>query len=302
MPGQVLRCGSFEWEPTPRRPVVMGIVNASPDSFSDGGELPGLDDQVARAMALVAEGADIIDVGGESGVTDTAVTAAEQEAARVVPLVRRLAEHGVCISVDTWKPEVAAQALAAGASMINDVSGLRELRLVDACVAHGAGLVIMHTRTPPKTKAVLDYDDVVADVSELLGERMEAAVRRGLPTDNVVLDPGPDFAKTPAQTLEALRGLPALAELGRPVLLALSRKDFLGALTWRAPRERLAGTLAAVGEGLDAGGSILRVHDVGAVRDFLRVRAALRGEVEVPEELRLPEHLRRQRTPSGGPG
>jgi dihydropteroate synthase len=112
----------------------------------------------------------------------------------------------------------------------------------------------------------------------------------------VVLDPGPDFAKTPAQSVEALRGLPELAALGRPLLLALSRKDFVGALTGRAPRERLAGTLAAIGEGLDAGGSILRVHDVRAVRDFLRVRAALRGEVEVPDGLRLAEGLRRQRT------
>ncbi len=158
----------------------------------------------------------------------------------------------------------------------------------------------MHTRTPPKTKAVLAYDDVVADVSTFLSERLDEVVARGLPADNVVLDPGPDFAKTPAQTVDALRGLSKLAALGRPLLLALSRKDFIGALTDRAPRDRLAGTLAAIGEGLDAGGSIVRVHDVRAVRDFLRVRAALRGWDEVPQDLRLAEALRRQRFPQPG--
>jgi dihydropteroate synthase len=273
----------------------MGIVNASPDSFSDGGDLRGLDDQVQRAMGLVADGADIVDVGGESGVTDTPVTDAAQEADRVVPLVSALAGNGVCVSVDTWKPAVAAAALEAGASMINDVSGLRDPALVDACVQHDAGLVIMHTRTPPKTKVVLAYDDVVADIVTFLGQRLDLVRSLGLPAENVVFDPGPDFAKTPAQSVEALRRLPELVRLGRPLLLALSRKDFIGALTGRPPRDRLAGTLAAVGVGLDAGGSILRVHDVGAVRDFLRVRAALRGEVEVPEGLRLADDLRRQR-------
>ncbi len=293
-----LRCGSFSWSPSSRRPLIMGIVNASPDSFSDGGEFGRLEAQVALALELVAQGADIVDVGGESGVTDTPVTDADREAARVVPLVRVLAGHGVCVSVDTWKPAVAAAALGVGALLINDVSGLADPTLADLCVEHGAGLVIMHTRTPPKTKAVVAYDDVVGDVAAFLGERLEVAVARGLPPDQVVLDPGPDFAKTPAQTVATLRGLPGLASLGRPLLLALSRKDFVGALTGRLPRERLAGTLAALGEGLDAGGSILRVHDVAAIRDLLVVRAALRGWAPVPEGLRLADHLRRQRTPA----
>ena len=273
----------------------MGIVNASPDSFSDGGELPDVDAQVARAMDLVAQGADIVDVGGESGVTDTPVSDAAREAALVVPLVAQLARRGVCVSVDTWKPAVAAAALEAGAAIVNDVSGLRHKGLVEICAVHGAGLVIMHTRTPPKTKVVLAYDDVVGDVAMFLGEKLDLAVAGGLTAENVILDPGPDFAKTPAQTVDTLRGLPQLTALGRPLLLAVSRKDFLGALTERAPRDRLPATLAAVAEGLDAGGSILRVHDVGAVRDFLKVRAALRGETEVPEDLAVPEHLRRQR-------
>lgn len=298
MPGAVdavLRAGSFSWSPTSRQPLVMGIVNASPDSFSDGGELRGVDAQVVRAMELVAAGADIVDVGGESGVTDTPVSDAESEAALVVPLVRRLADRGVCVSVDTWKPAVAAAALDAGASLINDVSGLRDLELVDVCARHRAGLVIMHTRAAPKTKVHVTYDDVAGDIATFLAERLETAEGRGLAAEHVVLDPGPDFAKTPAQTVEALRGLSRLAGLGRPLLLAISRKDFLGAVTGRAPRDRLAGTLAAAGEGLDAGGSILRVHDVGAVRDYLQVRAVLRGWTPVPEGVRIADHLRRQR-------
>jgi dihydropteroate synthase len=181
--------------------------------------------------------------------------------------------------------------------MINDVSGLLDPGLVEICAIHGAGLVIMHTRTPPKTKVVLSYDDVVADVALFLGEKMDLAVAGGLLPENVVLDPGPDFAKTPAQTVETLRGLAQLTALGRPLLLAVSRKDFVGALTRRKPRDRLAGTLAAVAEGLDSGSSILRVHDVAAVQDFLLVRAALRGWTPVPDDLAVPEHLRRQRGP-----
>jgi len=296
-----LQTGTFTWSPTAHRPIVMGIVNAGPDSFSDGGELVSLDQQVARAMELVADGADIIDVGGESGVTDTPVTAAAHEAARVVPLVRRLAERGVCVSVDTWKPVVAAAALEAGASMINDVSGLRDVAIVDLCIERGAGLVIMHTRAAPKTKVVLHYDDVLADVAGFLAERLALAVGRGLQAEQVVLDPGPDFAKTPAQTVHTLRGLATLAPLRRPVLLAVSRKDFLGALTGRPPRERLAGTLAAIGEGLDAGATVVRAHDVGSVRDLLRVRAALRGWTDVADDLRLADYLRRQRTALGRP-
>jgi dihydropteroate synthase len=298
--GVRLLARSFEWWPSPREPLVMGIVNASPDSFSDGGQHRAVEDQLARALQLVAEGADIVDVGGESGVTDTPVTDAAEEGARVVPLVRRLAEHGVCVSVDTWKPVVAAAALEAGASIINDVSGLMDPGLADACAEHGAGLVLMHTRTPPKTKVVLAYDDVAADVEGFLDEKLAVARERGLHADHVVLDPGPDFAKTPSQTVDTLKALPRLAAKGRPILLALSRKDFVGALTERAPRDRLGGTLAAIGEGLDAGGSILRVHDVAATIDFLRVRSALRGWVDVPDDLRLADHLRRQRTPAGG--
>ncbi|MBX5469621.1 MAG: dihydropteroate synthase [Thermoleophilaceae bacterium] len=272
----------------------MGIVNASPESFSDGGEYRGLDAQVARALELVEQGADLIDVGGESGVTNRPPISPEEEAERVVPLVERLAAEGVTVSVDTWKPDVARAAVAAGAAMVNDVSGLRDPALADPCAEHGAALVVMHTRAQPKVKAFPAYDDVVADVIGFLRERVAVARGRGVGEEQIVLDPGPDFAKTPAQTVEVLRRLGSLHELGRPLLLAVSRKDFVGALTQRRPRERLAGTLAAIAEGVDAGAAILRVHDVREVRDFLAVRAALRAEDNVPDDLELAEELRRE--------
>jgi dihydropteroate synthase len=272
-------------------PLVMGIVNASPESFSDGGEVGSLKTQVERALSL---GADIVDVGGESGVTDRPPVPAEEEAARVVPLVERLSAEGVVVSVDTWKAPVARAAIEAGAAMINDVSGLIDPGVADACAESGAALVVMHTRARPKEKAFPGYDDVTADILAFLRERMAFARERGVTEEQLVVDPGPDFAKTPAETVEALRRLSDLRELGRPVLLAASRKDFVGALTGRSPADRLAGTLAAIGEGVTAGAAIVRVHDVSATRDFLTVRAALRGEVEVPRELRLDQHLRRQ--------
>jgi dihydropteroate synthase len=274
-----------------KEPLVMGIVNASPESFSDGEAIGGLDEQVERALAM---GADLIDVGGESGVTDRPPVPAEEEAARVVPLVERLAAEGVLVSVDTWKASVARAAIEAGAAMINDVSGLIDPGVADACAESGAALVVMHTRARPKEKAFPGYDDVTADILAFLRERMDLARERGVGEEQLVADPGPDFAKTPAETIEALRRLGDLRELGRPVLLAVSRKDFVGALCGRSPADRLAGTLAAIGEGVTAGAAIVRVHDVAATRDFLTVRAALRGKIEVPRELRLDQHLRRQ--------
>ncbi len=291
----ILRLGNREWTLEHGLPLVMGIVNASPESFSDGSEVSSLDAQVERAQRLLAEGAHLIDVGGESGVTGVPATSADEEAERVVPLVERLAGQGVLVSVDTWKPSVARAALAAGAVMINDVSGLRDPDLAVAAADANAALVVMHTRAEPKVKAFPDYDDVTADVVEFVRERVGLALECGVEKERIVVDPGPDFAKTPAQTIEVLRRLDQLAELDLPILLAVSRKDFVGALTERAPRERSAGTLAAVGAGVDAGAAIVRVHEVAATVDYLTVRAALAGEVAVDPELRLPDELRRQR-------
>lgn len=282
------------------RPWLMGIVNATPDSFSDAGQRQTLEQRVELAAQLLDQGADVIDVGGESGVTNRPAVSPGEEIDRVLPLIERLAgELGALVSVDTYKPEVAQAAIAAGAAMVNDVSGLRDLRLADVCARTGAALVLMHTRAAPKEKRLDPELDgrIAADVEGFLRERIAAALERGVSPQQLLLDPGPDFGKTPAQTVEALRGLERLHRLGRPLLLAVSRKDFVGAITGRAPRQRLGGTLAAIGYGLDAGAHVLRVHEVAATADFVAVRAALRGEAEVDSLLRLADELRWEPAP-----
>jgi dihydropteroate synthase len=265
-------------------PALMGIVNATSDSFSDAGELPDLGARVARARALVEAGAAVIDVGGETASGLEPAVAAAEEAARVVPVIERVvAELDVVVSVDTYKPAVAEAAVAAGAHLVNDVSGLRDEAMAALCARTGAGLVIMHTRMEPKG-TLLDperYADVVADVRDFLAERMRAALAAGVAPEQLLLDPGPDFAKTPAQTVAVLRRLEVLHALGRPLLLPVSRKDFLGAITGRPARDRGAATLAAVGWAADAGAQMVRVHDVAAAADFLAVRAVARGEREL---------------------
>lgn len=288
--GRVLTLGA--------RPWLMGVVNASPESFSDGAGVGDVDAQVARAAELLDDGADIIDVGGESAITNRPPLSAAEEIDRVVPLIGRITDRlGALVSVDTYKPEVAEAAIGAGAVLVNDVSGLRDPALADVCARTGAALVLMHTRAAPKQRlqdADL-YPDVAADVLGFLADRMLVAIDRGVAEESLILDPGPDFAKTPGQTIEVLRRISDLHTLGRPLLLAVSRKDFIGALTERSPSRRLAGTLAAVGYCVDAGGHILRVHDVAAVRDYLTVRAALRGELAVEPTLVLDEALRHER-------
>jgi dihydropteroate synthase len=272
-------------------PVLMGIVNATPDSFSDPqGEKP-LDELVEQAQRLVEDGAEIVDVGGESGRTDRPAVPVEEEIARVAPLIERLAADGMTVSVDTWRAPVARAALAAGATMVNDVSALSDAEVADACAEAGARLVITHTLVPPKVKAYPDYGDVVVEVAALLRERADEAERRGVPGDRLVFDPGIDLAKTPAESIEVLRRLPEIAELG-PLLVAVSRKDFVGALTGRTPAARDAGTLAAVGAAAAGGASILRVHDVAGARDYLAVREALVNGAA--PELSLDRELRRE--------
>jgi dihydropteroate synthase len=279
------------------RPWLMGIVNATPDSFSDAGERRTLDERVALARELLAAGADVIDVGGESGVTNRPAVDAQEEIARVVPLIERIVgELGAVVSVDTYKPPVAAAAIAAGACIVNDVSGLRDAGLADVCAETGAALVLMHTRAAPKQK-LLDrsYDGrMAADVVAFLRERMALARERGVADEQLILDPGPDFGKTPAQTVEVLRSIDDVRALGRPLLMALSRKDFVGAITGRPPRERGAGTLAALAWGLDAGGNVFRLHDVAAAADFIAVREVLAGRRELAADARLAEVLRRE--------
>jgi dihydropteroate synthase len=285
-------------------PALMGIVNATPDSFSDSGEHRTTDARVALALEQVAQGAHLVDVGGQSGITGVPEVPVDEEIARVVPVVAGLhaAAPDVVISVDTYRPAVVEAVLEAGAAIVNDVSGLLYPEVAGLVADAGAGLVIMHTRSRPKHKVLDDalYAEaggVTADVVGFLRERLDAAVAAGVSEEATLLDPGPDFAKTPAQTVEVLRALDAVAALGRPLLLALSRKDFIGAVTSRPPRERLAGTLAAVGHVLGRAGAgtglVLRVHDVAEVADYLAVASVLAGTRDLSREARLADHLRR---------
>ncbi len=277
------------------RPWLMGVINATPDSFSDAGLTQTLGQRIELAGSMLAAGADMIDIGGESGVTNRPAIGAQEEIERVVPLIERVhRELGALVSVDTYKPAVARAAIAAGASIVNDVSGLREPELAEVCAQTGAGLVLMHTRAAPKQNLLDPGLDgrIVSDVEVFLRERIELALKCGVSFEQLLLDPGADFAKTPAQTVQVLRALGDLHALGRPLLLAVSRKDFIGALTRRPPSERLAGTLAALAHGVDAGAHVLRVHDVAQAADFLGVRAALRAEAEVDSALRVPDELR----------
>lgn len=277
-----------------KRPWLMAVVNTNPDSFSDPGAR-SVGEQLRRVEQAMAAGADIVDVGGESAVTGRPRVAVEVEIERVVGVIARaVGELGALVSVDTHKAPVAAAAVAAGAAMVNDVSGLADRGVAEVCARTGAALVIMHTRAAPGVR-VHDprrYPDVTADVIAFLDQRMARARALGVAVEQLVLDPGPDFSKTPRQTVEVLRRITELHALGRPLLMAISRKDFIGALTGRPPARRLGGTLAALAHGIDTGAHIFRVHDVAAAKDFLTVRDALSGRGEVDAELSLSDDLR----------
>ncbi len=280
------------------RPWLMGIVNASPDSFSDGGLHEGLDAQVQLARDLLSEGADMLDIGGESASTGRQPIREQEEIQRVAPLISRICgELGAMVSVDTYKPAVARAAIEAGASIVNDVSGLRDPELADVCAQTGAALVVMHTSAAPRVRLQDPdlYGDVTGEVIAFLRERSELALSRGVRPEQLILDPGPDFTKTPAQTIRLLSEIDRLHELGCPLLMAISRKDFIGALTGRSPRGRGAGTLAALEHGVQHGAHIFRVHDVAAAADYLAVRAALLGREEPGRDLALGEEIRYER-------
>ena len=277
------------------RPVLMGVVNANPDSFSDPGHRP-LDEQRRQVDGMVEAGAGVIDVGGQSGITNVAEVDPAEEIDRVLPLVQAIvADHPhVVVSVDTYKPPVVEAVLDAGAHIVNDVSGLRSPELAPLVARHGAGLVVMHTAAPPKTRLQETdlYGDVVAEVRDFLAAKVAEAVAAGVDERSILVDPGPDFTKTPAQTVALLRRLDEVDPTGLPMLLALSRKDFIGALTDTRPRERLAGTLAAIAAVGSGTGVVLRVHDVAEVRRFLTVLDVLGSTDPVDPELRLRDELR----------
>ncbi len=266
-----------------RSALLMGIVNATPDSFSEGGRYPTTESRVALALELIAAGAGIVDVGGQSGITGVPEIEASEEVDRVLPVIEaiRAADPDVLISVDTYKPLVVEATVAAGASIINDVSGLLYPDVAGICADSGAALVIMHNRSKPKVRLTdpLLYADVTEDVIEFLGDKLEVATDAGLPVERIIFDPGIDFAKTPAQTIKVLRDVERIDALGRPVLFALSRKDFIGALNERPPRQRRGGTLATIAYLGAKPGHIYRVHDVVETRQVLDMVSVISGDL-----------------------
>lgn len=276
----------------------MGVVNASPESFSDSGRYTSLEQRLELAASLVEAGADIVDVGGQSAITNQPEIDPALEIERVVPIVEWLhaSYPEVIISVDTYKPAVVEASLTAGASILNDVSGLLYPEVVESCLRHEAGLVIMHTAARPKVRLQESelYDDVGDEVMAFLRERVGVAVSLGLAEESVILDPGPDFTKTPHQTVAVLRRIHEIRALGRPVLLALSRKDFLGAVTGRSPRGRDAATHAAIAYFAATPGNIVRVHDVAAARDVVATVETLAGLRDLSPDYRLPDEIRHE--------
>jgi dihydropteroate synthase len=266
-------------------PFLMGIVNATPDSFSDGGRFLDPDAAVAQALRLVEEGADLVDVGGESTRPGAPPVPAAEEIRRVVPVVERLRARGLRapISVDTWKGEVARAALAAGADLVNDVSGLADPELGAAVADARVPLVLMHTRgTPADMASRAAYRDVAAEVALELEGALARAEAAGVPREAVILDPGIGFAKTAAHSLELLARVGELRRLGRPLLVGPSRKSFIGHLTGAPVEGRLSGTLAAVSACVLAGVELLRVHDVAPCRQAALVAAAIRDAGAAP--------------------
>jgi dihydropteroate synthase len=257
---------------------IMGVVNVTPDSFSDGGRFLDADAAVAHGLALAREGADILDVGGESTRPGAAPVATAEELRRVVPVIERLAAAGTAaqISIDTTKLAVAEAAVAAGASYVNDVSALRaEPDMAGLIAERGLDCCLMHMRGEPRTMQERPvYDDVVDDVKAFLEARLAFAVAAGIPEQRIQLDPGIGFGKTVEHNLELLRRLGELVALGRPLVIGTSRKSFLGRLTGREVGDRLPATIATNVLALAQGASVFRVHDVRPVRDALAVAAA----------------------------
>jgi dihydropteroate synthase len=258
------------------RTLIMGVLNVTPDSFSDGGRYFDRQQAIEHARTMVAEGADILDIGGESTRPGAGPVSAEEELRRVLPVVETLAaEVDVPISVDTLKPEVADRCLAAGADIVNDVQGLREPAMMDAAARHRAAVIIMHMKGTPRTmtnEAI--YADLIGEVSDFLTAQAESARTAGIET--VIIDPGIGFAKNMHHNLMVLRHVDAFVALGYPVLIGPSRKRFIGDVTGRPADDRVAGTLAAVTAAVLGGAAIVRVHDVAPAKQAVQVAEAIR--------------------------
>jgi dihydropteroate synthase len=272
-----LQCGRFQLDLG--RPAVMGVLNVTPDSFSDGGRFLDADAAVAEGERMAADGAACIDIGGESTRPGSAPVDETEELRRVMPVVERLAEWlPIPVSIDTRKPGVMRRAVAAGASLVNDVGALRAPEAVEAVAASGAAVCLIHMQGEPGTMQDAPvYGDVVAEVRAFLRRRVAACEASGIARTRIAIDPGFGFGKTLEHNLALLAGLPALAADGLPVLVGLSRKRMIGSLTGRSGGERLAGSLAAAVVAVQNGARIVRAHDVRETVDALRVVAALRA-------------------------
>ncbi len=263
------------------RPLIMGIVNVTPDSFSDGGQHATHDAALAHALRLIEEGADILDIGGESTRPGSGEVPIDEELKRVVPLLESLANEAVVLSVDTSKPEVMRAALDAGAAIVNDVYALRAPGAVEAVAASGCGIVLMHMQGVPRTMQIAPrYEDVVAEVRVFLRERLAVLEGAGVARTRIALDPGFGFGKSVEHNFTLLRELQRFASLGCPVVAGLSRKSMLGAVTGRVVGDRATASVVGAVLAAERGARVLRVHDVAATRDGLRVWEAMQGQGE----------------------
>lgn len=270
-----LQCGRFRLSLD--RPLIMGVVNVTPDSFSDGGSFASASAAVAHAQSLLEEGADILDIGGESTRPGAPPVALDEERRRVLPVIEALANCGGPVSVDTQKPQLMREALAAGVSMVNDVNALAAPGALEAVAATTAAVCLMHKKGDPRTmQQDPRYDDVVREVREFLGARIAAAHAAGIAPERIVIDPGFGFGKTFEHNLALLRELGQIVALGAVVLAGLSRKSMLGKITGRNVDERVYAGIAAALIAVENGARIVRVHDVAATRDALAVWQAVK--------------------------
>jgi dihydropteroate synthase len=275
----LLRCGNFSL--SLERPLIMGVVNVTPDSFSDGGRYATTEAAVAHARRLIEDGADILDIGGESTRPGAEPVALDEERRRVLPVLEALAGCGRPISVDTRKPELMREAIAAGASLVNDIDALESPEALRIVAAATVAVCLMHKQGEPRTmQQNPQYDDVVREVRDYLAERVEAALGAGISRERIIIDPGFGFGKTQEHNIALLRELGALTSLGVTVLAGLSRKAMLGRLTGRAPQDRVHASVAAALFAAERGARILRVHDVTEIRDALTVWWALKDTME----------------------
>ena len=274
MRAAVFRCGAFALDLS--RPLVMGVLNVTPDSFSDGGRFADREQALSHARRMRDDGADIVDIGGESSRPGAESVAQGVELSRVLPLVEALAAEGIPVGVDTRKPAVMQAAIAAGAAMINDIAALREPGAIEACAQGGVGVCLMHMQREPRTmQAAPAYADVVSEVRDFLLARARVCIDAGIARERIAIDPGFGFGKTLAHNLALLRALGTLAATDYPVVAGLSRKASLGEITGRSVDERMPASLAAALSAVARGAAIVRVHDVRATVDALKVWSAV---------------------------